>query len=242
MRVRCLLAGVVIAAGVVSVTPSQATTLTSSFATWAAAVGQYDSTSSTGLPLYTSPVASVALSDGTILSLVGSADTVLQPLNGWGPWSGSYAGDIIDSTTNSETISFASSVSALGMELSPDLGLFSGYADTFIITLSDGATAQYSGTYTPGTTQFFGFYGGGDITSVTIASQNAPDFAFGNFVDVPEPISLSMMLSGLCGIGVTRLRRRGQGYRRRPNRFRNARQVAAMPCVPTIVADGPQHR
>ena len=211
MKVRCLLAGVVIAAGVVSVTPSQASTLTGSFATWAAAVGQYDSTSSTGLPLYTSPVTSFSLSDGTILSLAGSADTVLQPLNGWGPWSGTYAGDIIDTTTNTETITFASSVSALGMDLSPDLGLFSGYADSFTVTLSDGTTAQYSGTYTPGTTQFVGFYGAGDITSITISTLNAPDFAFGNFVDVPEPVSLATLLSGLCGIGVTRLRRRGWG-------------------------------
>ena len=209
MKLRCLLAGVAIAAGVVSVTPSQAATITDSFATWAAAVGQYDSTSSTGLALYTSPVTSVSLSDGTTLSLAGSADTVLQPLNGWGPWSGTYAGDIIDTTTNTETITFGSSVSALGMDLSPDLGLFSGYGDSFTVTLSNGATAQFSGTYTPGTTQFVGFYGDGGITSITISSLNAPDFAFGNFVDVPEPVSLTILLSGLCGIGVTRLRRRG---------------------------------
>jgi hypothetical protein len=196
MKLRHLLAGTAFAASLVG-SAAQAATITGSFATWASAAGHYSETSSTGLPLY-STVTTVPLADGTVLSLAGSADTLLQPLFGWGPWSGSYVGDIVDTTTSSETISFASSVSALGFSLSPDFGLNGPFAETFTVTLSNGQSAQFSGSYPAGTTQFVGFVGGG-VTSITVTAQNAPDFAFGDIVDVPEPMSAAI-LAGAAGL------------------------------------------
>nr|WP_294514778.1 PEP-CTERM sorting domain-containing protein [uncultured Rhodopila sp.] len=142
------------------------------------------------------------MNDGGTLSLSGTADTLLQPLSGWGPWSGSYAGDIIDTTTHSETISF-SGLNALGLDLSPDVAFFGPYAETFTVTLSDGTTTTISGTYPAGVTQFVGFYGSG-VISITISTANAADFAFGNIVDAPEPLSLSLLVAGLAGLGVAR--------------------------------------
>jgi hypothetical protein len=196
---RLLAAAVVAGAMFVSAAP-QAATITSSFSAWSAGAGSaYSVTSDTGLPLY-STISSVPLSNGYSLGLSGTADTVLQPLSGWGPWSGTYSGQIVDTTTNSETISFQSSVSALGFDVDPDLGLFSN-ADSFTVSLSDGTTSVISGTYPAGTTQFIGFYGSG-ITSLTITAANSPDFAFGNIVSVPEPSSITLLMVGLAGLAV----------------------------------------
>jgi hypothetical protein len=220
MTFRYLIAGAMLAGCVLGASSPQAATITSSLAAWQAAVGpDFTETTSTGLPLFTSPVNSVTLGDGMVISLAGTADTVLQPLSGWFPWSNGYTGDIIDTTTNSETISFPSSLSALGFQVSPDLSTTPGAAnpETFTVTLSDGTTMQINGTYPPdistGTvpTQFIGFFGGG-ITSITVTTQNAPDFALGDFVDVPEPISLSVFAGGIGALGLVRRgSRRGRG-------------------------------
>jgi hypothetical protein len=201
MRFPAILAGGVLAAAVIAPAAPRAATITSSFATWAAAVSDYSTTSSTGLALYSS-VTSIPLSDGETLKVDGAGDTVLRPLSGWGPWSDNYTGDIIDTAGNSETIRF-SGLYGLGLDVSPDFGLFGSDAETFTVTLSDGTTTQISGTYPAGTTQFVGFYGAG-INSITIATANAPDFAFGNVVDAPEPLSLSLLLVGLAGLGAVR--------------------------------------
>ena len=201
MKFRALLAGGVLAAAAFAPT-AQAATITTSLAAWAAAVSDYSATSSTGLPLY-GTVTTIPLSDGKTLTVAGTEDTLLQPGSGWLPWSDGYSGDIVDTTTNSETISF-SGLSALGLVLSPDEPLTGGpYADTFTVTLSDGTTTQISGNYSAGTTQFVGFYGSG-IGSITISAENAPDFAFGEFVDAPEPLSVSLLLVGLAGLGLVR--------------------------------------
>lgn len=71
------------------------------------------------------------------------------------------------------------------------------------MTLSDGTTTTISGTYPAGVTQFVGFYGAG-VDSMTISTANAADFAFGNIVDAPEPLSLSLLVVGLAGLGVAR--------------------------------------
>jgi hypothetical protein len=205
MTLRLSLATTAFAAGLLFSGASQAATITGSFAAWAAAAGAYTDTSSTGLPLY-STVTTIPLADGTKLSVAGSADTLLQPLDGWGPWSGTYSGDIVDTTTNSETISFGSSVSALGFQVSPDFGLFGPFAETFTVTLSNGQSTQISGSYPAGTTQFIGFTGGGAITAITITTANAPDFAFGNIVDVPEPMSLVLLAGGVGILAAARRR------------------------------------
>jgi hypothetical protein len=207
-----LMIGIAFAGSFAFATASGAATLTGSFATWVANVpASYHTTANTGLPLY-STVTTIPLSGGSTLLVAGTADTLLQPLSGWGPWSGGYTGDIVDSTTNSETISF-SGLSALGMELSPDLPLNGTDPETFTVTLSDGISTILSGDYPPGVTQFVGFYGGSDITSMTITATNAPDFAFGNFVDVnvPEPMSAAVLGVGLMGVAMRRRHGRSAG-------------------------------
>jgi hypothetical protein len=204
MKMSCLFASGLAAGCLIMSAASQAATITGSYATWQANAGAYATTSSTGLGDGYSPVTSFPLSNGVTLSFVGSADQVYVSGIDWAPFADGYTGDVVDSTTNTDTISFASSVSALGFEVSPDLGLFNS-ADTITATLSDGTTTQFSGSYPSGTTQFVGFYGGG-ITSVTISTLNAPDFAVGNFVDVPEPMSVTLLGVGIAGLAVIRRR------------------------------------
>jgi len=204
MQFRLVLAGSALSACLMVSAAAKAATLTGDFAAWAAAVDGYVATPDTGLPLY-GTVTTIPLSNGKTLSVAGTDDTLLRPLSGWlFPWSNGYTGDIIDTTTNSETISFTG-LNALGLELAPDAPFFGPFAETFTVTLSDGTTAQFSGTYTPGTTQFVGFYGS-DVDSITISTTVAPDFAFGNIVDAPEPLSLSVLLAGLVGLGAVRRR------------------------------------
>lgn len=206
MKFRASLAAGALATALLAPCGSRAATITGNFATWAAAVGAYSTTSSTGLGDGFAPVTSFPLSDGTILTFAGAADQVFVSGTDWAPFSNGYTGDVVDSTTNTDTISFGSGLFALGFQVSPDLGLIPPQPETISVTLSDGASVQFSGSYPSGTTQFVGFYGGG-VTSVTISTVNAPDFGVGDFVDVPEPVSTTLLGTGLLGLGW--LRRRG---------------------------------
>ncbi len=210
MKFGSVLAGAALATSLFS-GASHAATIVSNFAAWAADVNsQYAETSSTGLPLYTSPVPGFSLPYGTTVSLSnGSGDTVLQPLNGWGPWSGTYAGDIVDTATQTtssqtETLNFAGTpLYAFGMSVEPNVGLFGPYNESFTVTLSDGTTTTINGAYPPGTSQFIGFVGAG-ISSITVSAANNPDFAFGDFVSAPEPMSLTVLASGIGFLGAMR--------------------------------------
>ena len=212
MQPRVKLAGAALVILAMSAAGTKAATLTDSFGAWAAHFPGYDSTPNPALPspdlnpFYT--VSSIPLHDGTPLIVAGTNDTVVQPPpvgDSWGPWighNGAFSGIAVDTTTNSETISFTSSVRALGFDVSPDFPLQGPFGDSFTVTLSDGTTATYSGTYGGGATQFIGYYGGPGITSITVTSSNTPDFAFGNFG------SVALLASGLAMAGLLRCRGR----------------------------------
>lgn len=210
MKFNLMLAGGALVAVMTASAVSQAATITGDFSAWSAAAGAYTTTSATGLA-DAATVTSFPLADGLVVSFAGSADSVYQTGYGaedWATFSNGYVGDLVDSTTNTDTISFAAKVSAFGFQVSPDLGLFPA-SETITVTLSDGTNASFTGTYASGTPQFVGFTGGYGITSITIATATAGDFAVGGFVDVPEPVSMSILAVGMAGLAF--VRRRAQG-------------------------------
>jgi hypothetical protein len=219
MFFRFPLAGAALAACIAVPAASNAATIYSNLSAWAAAVGGgYETTSNTGVGVGNFVTGPIPLSGGQTISVANSGDQVLQPGNGWGEWSGGYTGDVVDTATNSETISFTpgtAGINGLGMDVDPDLpqtvctgGGTACMDETFTVTLSDGTTATIPGVYPGGTTQFIGFVGS-NITSMTITATNAPDFAFGDIRDVPEPMSMTLLATGLLGLGA--VRRRGRG-------------------------------
>jgi hypothetical protein len=110
-----------------------------------------------------------------------------------------FNADAIDTTPNSKTISLSLGVSELALYVSPDLGLFNA-ADTITVTLSDGTTASFSGNYPANSPRFVGFYGGSGITSITVSTLNAPDFGFGDFNPVAEPVCMTLVATALIGL------------------------------------------
>jgi PEP-CTERM motif len=192
---------------------SHAAVITDSFADWSANAGTFTNTSVTGLPLF-STTSSIPLSNGDSLA-TSSVVTVLQPLSGWGPWSGHYKGDIFNTTDDnfvtSQTVTLTfSGIKALGFDLSPDDPLIGKTNESFIVTLSDGTTKTVPFTFDSinNPTQFVGFFDGEGVTSVTITVAQAPDFSFGNIdAAVPEPTSLGLFAAGFGLLGLVRRRR-----------------------------------
>ena len=194
---------------------ARADTLTTSSTAWQAAANDATETTSFGLPYYGS-TSSVTLADGNVLNTTG--DTVGASGTGWAPFTNGYGGDILITNGTSETINFGTALTAFGLYVSPDVGIaipgFLGNA-TFTVTLSNGQSTQVNGLFAAGDTQFFGFTGVGDITSMTISVSGTngfggaiPDFAFGDFFSVPEPGSLALVGVGLLGLVGVRAKKR----------------------------------
>ncbi len=207
---------------------ASAATLTNSFAAWQAGVGRaaVDMTASIGitnadpfaLSLPTTRV--VPLADGLTMGLSASAQ-VTQPPNGSGgfPYLLPDRGtpdllipvDASGNQVRSETLTPGTgSISALGFEVVPFSSSLNG-PYTITVQLASGQVSTVSlpgGDFNTGTTSpgFFGYYGGG-VSSLTITTSDPNGFAFGNFVDVPEPASLALLLTGVVSMAGSARRR-----------------------------------
>lgn len=212
-----------LAAATIAVTaPASATTLVTSLAAFqAGAAGAITRTANPGsydLTQFILPTTTtIALNDGARLDL-STAAQVAAPQNGF-PYllADGFSGalfiptDALGNQVGSETIRFGAGVSALGFEIAPFSAAtgfpatgFPGGPYNVTVTLANGQTSTVSlpgGSFDTGTTlsQFFGFYGGG-VTSLTISTSDPNGFAFGNFVDVPEPASATLLLVGVAGL------------------------------------------
>jgi hypothetical protein len=107
---------------------------------------------------------------------------------------------LVPVTGTSITLTLSSGINALGFEVAPFSSNFFGPLDV-TVTLATGETSAVplpGGDFNTGMTDpsFFGYYGG-PIASLTISTTDPNGFAFGNFVDVPEPASIALMLAGI---------------------------------------------
>ena len=187
------------------VSPVRAATIQTSLAAFQAVVGASAINTTSILGNNFDPISSVQLVNGTTIALSGAFDVVDQPGFGDLPFTNGYTGQVVDSTTNTETLTFSTPRTRFGVTVAPDVP-FIGPASTsvtFTVTLGDGTSTTLTNSYVGGGTQFFGFTGSPE-TSLTITSSTR-DFAFGQFLTVPEPASV--LLLGTALIPLLRRRR-----------------------------------
>lgn len=219
MQLRAIVFAATLAAGVLSGVQADATTLTSSFTAWKAGIGSgsYTTTLNTGLfdpfalALPTTKV--IPLADGLTV-LLSSPAQVTQPENGF-PYllpDGSTPDLLIpqDGSGNQvRTATLTAGMGAFGFNVVPFSSSLGG-PFSFTVRLADGQSLSAilpGGDFDTGTTTpaFFGYFGG-SVSSLTITTTDPGGFAFGTFVDVPEPASIAL-LGGLIGLlGLTRRR------------------------------------
>lgn len=197
------------------VTTARAATLQTSLATFQTTVGASAINTTSVLGNNFDPISAVRLVNGTTIALSGALDVVDQPGFGDLPFANGYTGQVVDSTNNTETLTFSTPRTRFGFTVSPDVS-FIGPASTsvtFTVTLGDGTTTTLTNSFVGGGTQFFGFTGSPE-TSLTITS-SSPNFAFGQFLTVPEPASV--LLLGTALIPLLRRRRTARLARPRPS-------------------------
>lgn len=182
---------------------ANAVTIQTSLASFTTAVGTGGIRTTSALGTLFAPISAITLVNGVNVTLSGGADIVDQPGVGDAPFSNGYTGQVVDSTGSTETLTFSRPVMQFGLTLSPDVGLFGPTPVTITVTLGDGTTTSLTSNYASGGTQFIGFSAGPE-TSITV-STSTPDFAFGQFLSVPEPASV--LLLGTALIPVIRRRR-----------------------------------
>ena len=143
------------------VSPVRAATIQTSLAAFQAVVGASAINTTSILGNNFDPISSVQLVNGTTIALSGAFDVVDQPGFGDLPFTNGYTGQVVDSTTNTETLTFSTPRTRFGVTVAPDVP-FIGPASTsvtFTVTLGDGTSTTLTNSYVGGGTQFFGFTG-----------------------------------------------------------------------------------
>lgn len=208
MTIRGILIGSALAASLVSASSASAATIIGDIGTFIQNDGSQHPTVNSGYNTGDT-VSSLTLIDWHMLSLTPGATVYSTGSGGkYNALADGYTGQVFGSSGQSETIGLDPTLSALGFEVDPDLN--AAASDTITVTLSDGTSQTFNGTYGNGVTQFVGVYGllGSGVTSMTISTSAAPDFGIANIVAAPEPLSVTMLASGLLGLGFARRRTR----------------------------------
>ena len=195
MRRFALLAAAAMAVSAASA--AQASILTTSLPAFQAGLGRASANTTSSLGTASATVSSVPLVNGNRISLSGAADRIDQP---GVAFSNGYTGQVVNSTTNTETLCFATPLTSFGFTVAPEVPLIGPTSVSITVQLAGGASTTVTNMFNAGDVQFFG-YTSGPESGLTIAT-SSPRFAFGQFITggatvVPEPGSALLLATGL---------------------------------------------